>query len=533
MQEKTGQWVPPDSNETQYSAGHHGWRLIEHEAFLEIQDPGLGTYAIGDRPEAALIRDIVMSPLGMRGLSVTQLSKLKQHAPIPNIYDFFRTGHVLGNVEGVHRLSRLHPAKASDEERLSWKLSVMLDDLSHGIASHLTDMIIEGGYGGTESAHQNRAKEAWRYGGITEILKRHGIKINKQGSIRGYDQPPWIETDAPGLCYERVQYAAEEMRLWLESDRDDPDAKRITESLYNLDNLTITDDAELAFKDEEAALLFGKAYLLLSTEDWNEPVNRVIEHLIIEAFKYSVSMRRLPGMDQYDNGHTAPVESYTYAIDQDLDYAMRVSRDVRDDFMFAISQLLSQIAKEERWRFVEYKRDQFIRFLLDSRVEDYPSAWLNGHVMEYGPASSVVEVEVTPPTKEEMEAGRTVRANAAQLIHTDSGGVQYGIQPMKNRYVDPLVMTDKGPKKLSKINKVYKLLLDQHARIHASKLTVRLAVSNEYERLIHEVVQRNAKEAQVERASLKRDQLRWQIDAAAERSREAAVKAGRLVLNAP
>ncbi len=533
MHEKTGQWVPPDSNETQYSVGHHGWRLIEHDAFMEVQDPGLGTFAIGDRPEAALLHDIVMSPLGLRGLSVTQLSKLKPHAPIPNIYDFYRTGHVLGNYEIVNRLAKDHPSKVTDRKRLSWGLSVMLDDLSHGIASHLSDMIIEGGYGGKENAHQERAQEAWKYGGIDKVLKSHKVRIDKTGGIQGYDLPSWVESNAPNLCSERFQYTAEEMRLWMESADEDVEAAAIIDSLYDLDQLTITPNAELAFKDEEAALLFAKSYLLLSTEDWNEPVNRVIEHLIIEAFKYSVYSRRLPEMNNYDNGETAAVGSYTYAIDQDLDYALRTSRDKRDDFMFAISQLLSQIGKEERWRFVEYKRDQFKRFLLDPQAEDYPSAWLNGHMMEYGPASSAVEVEVKPPTSSKLRRKPSVRANAAKLIHTDSGGVEYGLQPMKNRYVDPLVMTEKGPKPLSRINKTYSGLLDQHARIHASTLTVRLAVSSAYEDLIHDVVQRNNEEAKIERPPLDRDQLRWQIDAAAERSKQAAIEAGRLVLNAP
>ncbi|HVV67130.1 MAG TPA: hypothetical protein VHB72_03605 [Candidatus Saccharimonadales bacterium] len=533
MQEKTGKWIPPDSNETQYSAGHHGWQLVEHAAFLEVRDPGLGTYAISDRPEAQLVRDIVMSPLGLRGMSVTQLSKLKQHAPIPNIYDFYRTGHILSNYEGVHRLAPKHPGKPSEEEVLSWKLSVMLDDLAHGIASHLTDMIIEGGFGGKEQAHQERAQEAWRYGGIYEVLQKHGINVNASGGIEGYERPPWIESDIPELCYERVQYTAEEMRLWMESEDEDPDAERIINALYDLDNLTITEDGELAFKDEEMALLFSKAFLLLSTEDWNEPVNRVIEHLIIEGFKYSTYNRRLPQMHRYDNGHTARLESYTYAIDQDFDYALRISRDKQDNFMFAISQLLSQIAKEERWRFVEYKRDQFKRFLLDPRAEDYPSAWLNGHVMEYGPASSIVEIDVKPPTKKELQAVKTGRANAAKLIHTTKRGVRYDIQPMKRRYVDPLIMTANGAKRLSEVNSIYSGLLDQHARIHASTLKVRLAVSDEYERLIHQVTQRNRDEAKVDRPYLKRDQLRWQIDAAAERSRDAALQAGRLVLDAP
>lgn len=527
--EKTGQWVEPDPSQAQYSTGHSGWRLIEHDTYLQVQDPVLGDFAIGNRPEDEVIREIVMSPLGLRAFSIPQLSKLREHAPIPNIYDFFRAGHALNNVEGVNRLACQHPGRVTPRQMLLWKTEVAKDDLAHGLGSHLTDMIIEGGYGGPEDAHEKRSGEAERYGGVRGILQAAGIRLDAYGKIRGLQLPPWIEVDAPDLCYERYGYTVEETRLAFSPSDDDPAAQRLIETIADMDNLVITEDAQLAFRDEEVALMFSKAYLLLSTEDWNEPVNRVIEHLLIEGFKHAVYSRRLPNMKDYDNGHTADVASYTYGIDQDLLQALSTSRNDRDDFMFALSQLLSQIAKEERWRFVEYKRGQFLRFLLDERAEAYPSAILNGHVMDYGPPSSVVEIKVEKGEAPRQRRPR-VRANAAQLIHVDSGGVQYSLQPMKNRYVDPLVMTATGPKPLSRINETYRSLLRQHAIIHASKVAVRLAVTGEYENLVHEVVENNAEQARASRPKLKGDQLRWQIDAAAARSVADAQAAGRLVL---
>lgn len=531
MQEKTGLWIPPDDDETLYSSGHHATRLVQHVNYMEVQDPSLGAYAIGDRPEAGVIQDLVMSRLGMRAGDIAQLSKRKQHGTIPNVYDFYRHGHVISNAEIVFRKSQEHPSRVSDTQRLSWELAVFLDDLAHGIGAHLSDMIIEGGFGGRENAHQARALEAWEYGGIAEVLKNHKVKVDVTGAIKGIATPPWVETNAPDICVERFQYTAEEMRLWLESADVSEDAKHIIATLSDLDNLTITDDARLAFKDEHVALLFSKAYLLLSTEHWNEPVHRVIEHLLIEAFKHSVYSRRLPDMDLYDNGDTADVVSYTYGVDDDLRLALDTSRHDRDDFMFAISQLLSQLGKEERWRYVEYKRDQFVRFLKDSRAQDYPSPLLNGHMVDFGPPSSAVEIDVTAG-KAPSSRRPAIKANAAKLIHTDSGGVQYGLQPMKNRYVDPLVMTERGPRPLSKVNNVYRELLRQHSVIHASKIAVRLAVSSGYEELIREVVQLNTNEAKVPRRRLERDPLRWQIDAAAERAKTTAQAAGRLVLGA-
>ncbi len=531
MQEKAGLWIEPDSNETRYSTGHYAWQLIEHPNYLEIQDPVLGSFPIGERPEAGLMRDLIMSPLGLRAADIAQLSKKMQHGTIPNIYDFYRLGHVVSNTELVQRLCEKHPSKTTETQRLSWQLAVFLDDLAHGIGSHVTDMIIQGGFGGSENAHQARALEAWEYGRVTEVLKNHGKKVDNRGAIKGISTPPWVEADAPDICAERFQYTVEEMRGWLESADMEKDAREIIDVLVDLDNLVVTEDARLAFKDEHSALLFSKAYLLLSTEHWNEPVHRVIEHLLIEAFKHSVYSRRLPDMSDYDSGETADVASYTYGVDSDLLSAVSTSRHDRDDFMFAISQLLSQLGKEERWRFVEYKREQFIRFLRDPRARDYPSPLLNGHMVDFGPPSSAVEIDVIPG-KVSSRRRPAIKANAAELIHTDSGGVQYGLQPMKNRYVDPLVMTDQGSKSLSKINETFKGLLRQHAIIHASKIAVRLAVSGGYEQLIKEVVQSNNVESKIPRRKLSHDQIRWQIEAAAERAKQSAQKAGRLVLNA-
>lgn len=470
-----------------------------------------------------------MSALGLRSFGIPQLSKLKEHAPIPNIYDFSRAGHALNNVEMINRLASQHPGGVTPEQMLLWKVEMTKNDLAQGPGSHLTDMIIEGGFGGRENAHQKRSPEAERYGGVRLSLQDARIRLTPTGKIWGLKLPPWAEIDAPGLCGERYGYTVEETRLMFSPLEDDPEAQRLFDMISDLDNLVITEEGELAFTDEEVALIFSKAYLLLSTEDWNEPVNRVIEWLLIEGFKYAVSSRRLPDMKSYDNGRTADVASYTYNIDRDLLQALSTSRDDRDDFMFAISQLLSQIGKEERWRFVEYKREQFLRFLLDERAEAYPSVILNGHVMDYGPASSIVEIDVKKSNAPVQKRPR-VRANAVKLIHTDKEGMKYGIQPMKNRYVDPLVMTGRGPKHLSEINETYSSLLEQHAIIHASEITVRLVVSGGYERLIQEVVDRNASEEKKSRPKLKGDQLRWQIDAAAERAKKSAVEAGRLVL---
>src|SRR5688500_1968908 len=128
MSETTGLWVPPDSNETRYSTGHHAWRLIEHPNYLEVQDPALGGIAISDRPEAAQLRELTMTPLGLRAAAIAQLSKEMQHGTIPNLYDFYRLGHVISNTEIVFRLSQRLGSKVSDEQRLSWELAVFLDD---------------------------------------------------------------------------------------------------------------------------------------------------------------------------------------------------------------------------------------------------------------------------------------------------------------------------------------------------------------------------------------------------------------------
>ena len=209
---------------------------------------------------------------------------------------------------------------------------------------------------------------------------------------------------------------------------------------------------------------------------------------------------------------------------------MRTGPGNRDDFMYAARSLLSAIGKQERERYLEYKQRQYALFLLDEEASEYPSEILNGHLVDYGPPSSHVEIEVN---NERTRRHSVTSQPVAQLIDNETEGIKYALPPLKNRFVDPLVvLSDDSAKPLSELDINFKKLLEQQQRIQASSLSVRLVLGNVFEQELREGITQNetgfAEKSKEE--SLSADQLRRQIEGAGRRAEQAAVRAGYLVL---
>lgn len=520
-----GHHIQADTSEQVYHTDHHAWRMTDHGAYLSVESPLLGEYPIYGRPEDALFTDLIRSPLGWRSFAITQLSKDVSHTTIPNTASFIRAGHVTDSREITHRLAR--DMDATDEQKLGWQIYAQVTDYSHGPFSHATDIVFEG-HGGGERFHEVRMPDAFQHGGINRVLEQHNVVVDTNGVMPGIELPPWVECESPDINVDRFQYGPQELDLWFAGEDVDPRVQEAVKNASSLDNITILDDGRMAFRDIESARVFSKGYLLLGTEHWNDPVNRVQLHLLIETIKRSIIKRRLPFMDDVDLGVTRNPESYSYAIDADVIEATRTRRGHRDDFMYAVRSLLSAIGKQERERFIEYKREQYAQFLLDDQAIEYPSEILNDHLVDFGPPSTHVEISV-------IKVGDEVkgRQTAAQLVQDDVEGIKYHLPPLKNRYVDPPVLLRNGTsKRLSELDPNFARIKDEHQAIQAASLSVRLVLAKDFEEGIRNGITANAIEFEEKRKdrSLSPDQLRHEIEGASQRARDVAVKAGHLVL---
>ena len=364
---------------------------VEHQAGIDLRifDPAYRhEYSIeapdmGD-PVDGVFYEILLSPAGLRSLGINQLSKSETEETYTGSTDFKRWQHVAG----VYRIVR-HFGRTLDLDTdtiLQYALVACIPDLGHGVKSHVTDMLKEG-MGGSEDFHEQRAGQVIDLGGIQTILDKYAIKspFDTEGRIT-IGVPDWIECPAPGLSVDRLHYVNAEASLLF------PDNETVQEAI-KLENLTIQND-RMVFKDVDKARIWAKAANLCSSEHWNDPANRLIELLSLEAMKRTISKRYLENVDSFDNGYVGSPEDYTFLIDQDFDHALeREALSPRPDiFMNAAYSLIQSIAHRERQRFARHKKLTYEQYIEDSAAREYPNALVNPHRAAFGIPPAQVEI---------------------------------------------------------------------------------------------------------------------------------------------
>jgi len=359
------------------------------------------------------------------------------------------------------------------------------------------------------------------------VLDKYGVKHDENFCIPGVAIPNWVECSAPDINVDRLQYTVTELLLWFDHDQALPEAREIVRSICSPENMVITSSGDLAFKDIESARIFAKGYLLLTTEHWNDPINRVQLHLLIEAAKRSVIKRRIDWMDAVDKGTTRYPDEYFLGVDEDIVDGMQTGPQNRDDFMYAVKNLLYSIAMQERERYATYKLGEYSAFLLDDKAHDYPSELLGPKRVEFGPPSSQVSIEVN---FDEAEQGgsRVPRLR-------EGNGICYDLRPLKNRHVDPLVVLSSGEaKRLSEVDNNYANLLREQQRVRSATVAVRLALAGEFEDAFKDGISENERDFEKLKEEtaphMTLDQRRRVIHLGAERAKQSAINAGSLVL---
>jgi hypothetical protein len=276
-------------------------------------------------------------------------------------------------------------------------------------------------------------------GGTIDVLREHDVEVDDKVLVPGIEIPNWINSEHPDINADRLQYAIAEMLLWFDHEAAQPEIRETVRRLCSLDNFDIDDDGNMVFKDQEIARLFAKGYLLLATEHWNDPINRVQLHLLIHATQRVITKRRIDWMAEIDKNET---------------------RKPDDEAQFSQSQ---------------------------------------GKI----------------PT-----------------LSLDEEGITYRLGPFKNRYVDPLVKTPSGTKRLSEIDHNYLSLLEQQQHIQKMGVVVKLAFAGGFEEAFKEGVRLNDEEFNSikERSPMTSDQQRRVIERAAVRAKQLSVAAGTLAL---
>ncbi|MGB4758652.1 MAG: hypothetical protein WBP26_01220 [Candidatus Saccharimonadales bacterium] len=531
MIERAGLYIPPDPNEaTSYTTGHHVARMSyigNGGGFVQHESPVLGTTVIGLRQEKDvqnLYYDLLTTPDAMRAHGISQLCKLDTIATIPNTGSLNRmSGHIADLMVVVDSFAdRL---RFSKDQRLAAQLLVSQDDKAHWAGSHATELIVQG-FGGPESQHQFNWQQLAVLGGTAGVLKKHQVAYDpKTMLLPDVALPKFLDAEAPDINPDRWQYTLAEALTWYDTDNASTSMRERVRDLCSLDKIEISDDGQMVFKDVSDALLFSKIYLLLATEHWNNPINRVQLHLYIQAAQSAIVKRRMPWMRDIDKGQTRHPVYYLNCIDRDILDALSTEDGKRDDFMYAIGNALYPIAAQERRRTIDYKLPEFISFLLDESAQDYPSEYLYPRRVDFGPPSSQVSVHMRP-AKETDPKGKL------PVFNEGTDAISYTLRPLKNRFVDPLVKHNGQIVRLSEACAQYKSLLDQQQSLQAMSVEVELAFAGAF----REIFKAGVRESDERFAStsdyppMTKDQKRRVVEGAAQRAVRYAVGAGTVVI---
>lgn len=517
-----GHYIPPDPNITHFSTGHHVQRVTVNEKFLMIEDPMLGDFIVGDRRDNGLYYDYLTTANASRSGGISQLCKDQATSTIPNNASLTRRWHVNGLVGMVdHIADRL---EVDDVTRLGYHLATSGDDQAHAEFSHGVEQVLQS-WGGPENFHEDMWPLIAELGGTADVLRKHGVTFDQNILIPGIELPGWINAKHPDVSADRLQYAVTELLLWFDHDGAPADIRECVRSICSMDNIVITDDGDMAFKDTDTARRFSKGYLLLTTEHWNEPINRVQLHLIVQAVQRAIVKRRISWMDQIDRCETRQPVSYMYGIDQDIVDAMHTGPGNTDDFMYAIRSALYPIAMQERKTFVDYKMREYAAFLLDDKARDYPSQYMEPKRVEFGPPASQVAITLSPALPDQQP-------EKLPQLDRNAEGIRYMLRPLKNRFVDPLVMRPGGLVRLSELDPNYKKLLAEQQQLQRMNTTVELAFAGAFEDVFKEGVRENEADFDglTERSDMTDDQKRKIIEISAARADRIAINAGTLVL---
>jgi hypothetical protein len=502
----------------QHETGFQVWH--QEGIDLRINDPALGyAHTIkapgkGDKVDAVFY-DIMTSPIGLRSLGINQLSKSEIEETYPGQTDFQRWQHVSGVYHIVRHFARQQ--NLNEENTLLHALVACLPDLGHGVKSHVTDMLNEG-MGGDEKFHEKRIGQVIELGGIRRIFEKYNIQdpFNGDGTF-SIKVPSWIESSSPDLSVDRLHYIAAEASLLF------PDTEVVRDAI-KLENFTITSDGHFAFQDVDQARVWAKAANLCSSEHWNEPTNRLIELLSLEAMKRTIAVRYLEGVDNFDNGYVGTPEDYTFLIDKDFDEALeREALSQRPDvFMNAIYSLMQSIAHGERQRFVRHKRPAYEQYLVDTDAREYPNALINPHRAAFGIPPAEVEIkEGTGSSDPKLDA----------VLRMSNGRVIGDLKQLNPRQYDPLVMAPGGVARLSQLDPNFEKCLEESNQAISYVGEVALHANPESQQALMSGAEENAAfiEKSKGRQALSSDQIRGIITNSGGRALQQVMAEGRWI----
>jgi hypothetical protein len=149
------------------------------------------------------------------------------------------------------------------------QIAGLLHDVSHTPFSHVIDSVIGDP---TKEDYQDKIYEEFlKKSEIPKILKKYNFDINLFLNHKNFKL---LEKEAPSLCADRIDYCLRQLRM--------RDGKNLTDKILN--NLFVR-EAQIVFRDEKFANIFGQEYASLQREEWGGEESMSRYYILSEILK--------------------------------------------------------------------------------------------------------------------------------------------------------------------------------------------------------------------------------------------------------
>lgn len=386
------------------------WELAEN--LIEVRDPLCEQpYRIGD---SSLITDPTAEAIVLanwrynaRNASTRQLTNTEPFTTKTGTDRWSRMGHELS-------VAAMTAGFGGSPTEI---IEAAVHDEGHRVASHRTDDLLAGR--GAENAHDKSLVTYFQRNGFMQYLESKGL-VDQAGVVPAYglklveiiehDEQllPRSFVNQPGstgsLEVERLQYIAEEACIWIY------EPKLVREGLSHALRAEHPQYGEhIVFDDVEAARLFQVAQTRCLSEHWAEPLNDVVDELLMTIDRRVLTSTKLfkdePTV-QYYPGDVL----YTSQEDWEAKYANLASHDA---FTAGIIKIATGLARQQRAVHAGLQNDNSYRGPM------YPS-WMSAQTL----------LHVT-----NVDQGITARSKHYLLAEMRAG---------KNRSIDPWVVQANG-----------------------------------------------------------------------------------------
>ena len=359
----------------------------------------LGAGALGSQP----LDEFVVQSLTINGLgSVRQLSNIEQFSTKPNTARWSRAQHQLGAA-----MMASYFGGSRDEV-----LYMAVHDMAHRVGSHKVDDLLQGR--GLEDQHDLDRARVLRATGLQELAaelwRSNAPCLAEFEPAHGFTNWP----SRSGLLeVDRLEYILRESMQWVVTEQEAlalfDSVKRVPESKHG---------DVLAVNDAEAATRLSMLQTRLFSEHWSEPVNDLIDELHNTALRYVLVKRTGPLSEHHPGDELFITEEHLQEL-----FDQEVAED-SEGFIATILQLAVDVAEHQR----DYHGQLGDYDYQGPRVPD----WVNLDLL------AVVD---------DSHQQRMIVHSRGQKIAVDE--VVVDMEPGKSRFIDPLVITAHGLKRLS------------------------------------------------------------------------------------